>query len=130
MNKFTEKNVLKAVAEYLEAETEDLEIRHVTDWDTEYYTVELGKKDYIILENEDEAEELAKERVQQDLEDEPELFNHDWLNGIKNTRLEGQSFNEYAIEEAVTIDGFAHFLASYDGDYEVIKHGFVIMRVN
>lgn len=43
------------------------------------YLVESGREEYYVAENEDQAEELALAMVKQDLENEPEIFNKDFL---------------------------------------------------
>lgn len=103
-------------------------VEHDIGWDIEQYLVKTSEHDYIVMKNEEEAEELAIAQVTQDLEDQPELFNQDWLNCLKGHRLTGQSFIEYASEDAISVDGWAHFLSHYDGYYETTKNGYVYWR--
>jgi hypothetical protein len=54
----------------------------VTDWDdfgVQYYQVEVGQREYIAFEDEDDAEEYAVGQVMQDLEDDPTMFSQNWL---------------------------------------------------
>lgn len=128
---FDEETVKEELAKLLEVNVEDIEeIEENKDWEAPYYTVTIGDQEYMVTEDIDDAETIAQAIVKQDLEEEPELFNQDWLKGTMNTRLSGQSFIEHAAEEAVNVDGFSHFLASYDGDYQETESGFVVMRVN
>ena len=126
---FTEGTVANEFEQEIEQEIEEIKLN--TDWNTEYYEIETETgEEYIVLENYEKAEALAKERVLQDLETEPELFNQEWLENLRTHRLQDQSFNDYAAERAVEEDGFAHFLAHYDGDSIETTSEFVIMRVN
>ena len=102
-----------------------------SDWNIEYLMIDTDmRREYLMLETETDAEDLAKEHVTQDLEETPEIFNKEWMQNIKNQRIVNQTFNEYAAEQAVCDDGFAHFLASYDGDYQQTEHGYIIIRRN
>jgi len=134
MKMFNEETVKKEFEELMKDEDEEVDEDGIdlnNDWDTQYFTIrsDMGRE-YIVLETVSDAEDLAKEQVKQDLETEPELFNQEWLNCLKNHTLQDQSFIEYATEKAVQEDGFAHFLASYDGDYKETKSGYIVMRVN
>jgi len=131
--KFNEENVRKEFEEAMGIGAGKVTLNSM--WSVLYFEVEpegenFEYEEYIVLKNEDDAIELAEQRVWGDLEDSPELFNKTWLEGMMNDALYGQSFIEHASEEAVSTDGFAHFLASYDGDYTETESGFIIMRVN
>ena len=132
---FNEETVIAEVTEFLkedEVTKEDIEINEVTQWDSiDYFHVEVDGCEYDIFESVESAEKLAKEVVTQDLETEKENFNQDWLNGLMNQRIpEGQTFLEFAAQDAIDTDGFEHFLNHYDGESDETKNGFVIMRVN
>lgn len=163
---------------------------------------EFDGQEYNWISDEDEAERIAIDVVKQDLEEEPELFNKDWLMGhidedkywndvrsdIANWVYEepesytrfiddeepeedgeyseeqkermadgyledlkeqgilswleelgcgGDKLSEHlssyldiesAKEEAVQIDGWAHFLSRYDGNYDSTKEGVVFFQ--
>jgi len=75
---FTEENIKKELAEDLKVEVDDIEIKdQVSGY--EIYDVKVNDEEYQIAMSEDEAESLALERVEEDLENEPSLFNQDWL---------------------------------------------------
>ena len=116
------------------------EIKLNNDWSEPYFEIEteeikneyghMETREYMVCENEEKAESIAISQVKQDLEDDPELFNQDWLNCLKKHKLKNQSFIEYASEDAVNVDGFEHFLARYDGQSDTTESGFVVMRTN
>jgi len=59
---------------------------HMTSFGTgTYYEIKLGKKSYTVARDEDEARELALAVVKQDLEQEPEIFNRNFIEGHINT---------------------------------------------
>ena len=130
---FTKENVIKEFEELTGEKVEKIKVNF--DWSVKYFEIETEDKEYIVLKNEEEAEELAKERVTEDFINEPELFNKDWLETeIRNLRKEDFEDNESVADvigrKAVEIDGYAHFLAYYDGSSEFTKSGFVVMRIN
>jgi hypothetical protein len=181
------------------------------------YRVTAGRKEWVVVESEDQMRELALEVVKQDLEHEPEIFNRDFIeNHIDMDRLRqdlhsdlhSERYDYYsdmdaedfwreadgygmdvpeededgeqrdptggeiddladratdellkdpmsylediygraeaveqaikiagididaAAEEAVNIDGAAHFLARYDGRYDTTRNGLVYWRDN
>lgn len=165
--------------------------------------VSVDGVDYIIIQNEDEAERIAIEQVKNDLEDDPTMFNQGWLQDFlsisecdkrmmsseeedyirelvaedaEDIDFENDSEKEiyiekevekrvkeyaecledpieyfvndqgmYSIEdlmkqnwicidikeaskEAVQVDGWAHFLSRYDGNYEETDNGLIIFQ--
>lgn len=49
------------------------------------YRVESGREEYVVVEDDDEAESLALAVVRQDLDDEPEIFSQSFLEGQIDT---------------------------------------------
>jgi len=60
-------------------EEESADEMSITDEDSEYIEIEGDTGDYIVFEDEDEAEKYAIKRVAEDLEENPEYFTQDWL---------------------------------------------------
>lgn len=75
--------VLAEVAKALKADPEDLEIevdKGLESFRTgTVYRVEWGREEYVVVASHDQMEELALAVVKQDLEEEPEIFNKDFL---------------------------------------------------
>jgi hypothetical protein len=73
-----EEAVLDEMVDALDVEPDELTIeedRGLTSFDTgTVYRVELGRQEYMVVEDEDQAHDLAIEIVTQDLEEEPEIF--------------------------------------------------------
>ena len=64
------------------------DIKNVNEDESGIIRVEIGSQEWYIFDDDDRAEEFAKDRVRQDLEDEPEMFTQDWLqNHIDIDRL-------------------------------------------
>lgn len=78
-----EESVKLAMAQELDCDPGDLEIeedRGLTSFgEGTAYAVTCGGKEYQVVENDDAAHNLAVAIVKQDLESEPEIFNHDFL---------------------------------------------------
>lgn len=78
-----EDSVKAAMAEALDVPVEDLSIEEDKGMGSfgegTVYRVELGSKEYFVVEDEDSAEKLAIAIVTQDLENEPENFNKDFI---------------------------------------------------
>jgi len=87
-------------------------------------------REYWVFKSIEAAKALAREWVEEDLFENLEYFNQDWLRSLMTHRLSGESFVEYVAEQAVNIDGFAHFLPSYDENYILTGSGFVVVRIN
>ena len=217
-----EEAVLREVAEALGEDADDLTIEesHMTSFreGTVYeISTRVGRRSWLVMEDEDGAESLAVAVVKQDLENEPEIFNRDFIEQhIDTDRLrrdltsdvESMTYDdlrEYdaedfwreaerygmdapeededgdlpepedgdietlaekitedrladpiaylediygreeaiaqaikiagidedaAAQEAVSADGWAHFLSRYDGNYDTTPSGFVYWREN
>lgn len=140
------------------------------------------------IEDEDTAEDIAREYVKEQLESEPELFSKNWLKqfmevsptdarmialDMAEASFDGREYDEdeyadyaddvearilkdpfqyfvedeglyteedlvkqnfmmldvkAAAEDAVTVDGWEHFLSTYDGDFKQLPSGIVIFR--
>lgn len=78
-------DTVQAVIEFLEEEDMTLDDVKVEEgyWgyseSSDFATVTCGHKEWGVAPSEDDAEKFAVERVRQDLEQDPENFNQDWL---------------------------------------------------
>lgn len=76
-------DLITAVIEFLEAESLDLDDYGVTVSDGHFFgsaNVELGKNtSYVVCKSDDDAEAAATNQVREDMDNEPELFNQDFL---------------------------------------------------
>lgn len=92
---FDDENVVLAeVAQALDADPEELFIdtdSGLTSFGAgTVYRVEWGREEYVVVADHDQMEELALEVVKQDLEQEPEIFNQDFIaRHIDTDRLRG-----------------------------------------
>jgi hypothetical protein len=66
-------------------ENERLEFQFEKGWSVPLLRIESGHKEFYLVLSEDDAYQLAHERVKQDLENEPEIFNQSWLEGYIDT---------------------------------------------
>lgn len=78
---FNEKSVLREMAKELDVSIDDLSIE---DYDPGFGTgdmfrVEHGRAEYVVARNDTDAHALAIAMVTQDLENEPEIFNKDFI---------------------------------------------------
>lgn len=71
-----QEKAVAAIAKYLKTEVEDLK---VTDIDSDSFKVESGNEEYLVFRDSDASEKEALSQVTRMLEDEPDLFNQDWL---------------------------------------------------
>jgi hypothetical protein len=55
------------------------DIKNIREEESGILTIEVAGQDWLIFDSEDKAEEYAKDRVRQDLEDNPEYFTQSWL---------------------------------------------------
>ena len=79
MTRFTEANVLVDMAVALGVGTEELTIMDGV-YNDDVFEIRQGRHDeYAVVKNDDAATKLAIERVTDDLEHEPEVFNQDFL---------------------------------------------------
>ena len=136
-----------ALMAHLGSDPDDYDIFDVAAYDET--TIEDGRDEYLVL-TDTEADTLARERAESDLW----AFNTSFLCGyipaLRNNRaadafakMQGSLCEDAGdliaamlgdnldrcIDDAVSCDGRAHFLASYDG-YEYEAQGYYIFRVN
>jgi hypothetical protein len=134
---------IEVLAKFLQVEVEDLT---VTKYDEN--TFEIGKKEYMIL-TEEEAQEKAKEYILSSIW----AFNADFIiehskvldfddasrSIIKAIQEQCESGNEAMkkliddidefIDDAISTDGRGHFMSSYDGNEEQ-EGDYFIYRIN
>ena len=72
--------VLAEIAKELDIDPDELTIEESSmGFGVTVYEISLGRKEWYVVENEDDERELALEIVKQDLEDEPEIFNQSFI---------------------------------------------------
>jgi hypothetical protein len=91
--------VVVAVRELAETENEPDDDFAIDNEHAEYFTVSHGNREWIVFRNQDEAETYAISLVEQDINDEPEIFNQDFI----FSHISEGGWVEFAAEEA------AHF---------------------
>jgi hypothetical protein len=72
----------------------DIEISYVSNDGKEFYATD-NDVEYRVFKTEDDAEETAIQQVREDLEENPEYFNQDWLMNY----IDGRDFFEEALNE-------------------------------
>ena len=91
-----EEAVLADVAAAMEADIEECVIEEDRGMSSfgegTVYQVEWGVEEYHVAKNHDQAYALAVEVVKQDLEQEPELFNKDFIECTSTRTSSGRSF--------------------------------------
>ncbi len=142
-------NKIKALAEFLEVETDEIETSQYYDDGLSY-----GNQEYLVLTDE-EADEKAREEIEYSLW----AFNADFIiqhcstyedmntyefeSAVKSLRKaqenECENLNPLVkaliedmddfVESAIMADGRGHFISRYDG-YENEENGFYIYRVD
>lgn len=85
---FDAESVCEEMAKELDCDPDDLEVENDKSFEgfgcCEVYRVELGQKEYMVVEGEEEADDLALAIVKQDLEEDPELFVPSFIEGHIN----------------------------------------------
>lgn len=77
-----EESVAAAMASELDVDVDDIKIKssHLESFRTgTLWEISVGRTEYIVAENSDAADDLAKAVVAQDLEHEPGIFNQDFI---------------------------------------------------
>jgi hypothetical protein len=96
---FSDENaVLREIAKRLDIEPDDLSIKNgsAPNGYGDAYTISTqgGRQEWIVMENEDEFETAARLGVENDLQNEPEMFNKDFLSGhINMERLKHELYD-------------------------------------
>lgn len=67
----------KEIAESLGLDPEMMEMTE----ESGHWEIKAGDREYLMFDSEDDAEAFAKERVEEDLEENPDLFEPNWLQG-------------------------------------------------
>lgn len=138
MNTTITKTKLVTMAEYLECSINDLDWH---DWGSQTEIL-LGHKGYIVL-TDDEADEAVADYIKESiwafrpsfLKDycdlSQEILEHlqDKCESVNDLILSHINNMDELIEEAVSLDGRGHFLASYDG-HENEHNNYFIYRTN
>ena len=185
-------DAVKDLAEDLGVELDEVDYTDEGD----YYRVELDGEEWMVFDDYDAAEQYAIDRIKEDLEDEPGIFNQSFIEshvyitdtdkrliandfadmlresledeGLLEDEIEEQTDERYeevkkalddpieffvneegiytqdellkqnfisidydvAAQEAVNIDGVAHFLSTYDGNETELDSGAVAYRTN
>lgn len=144
---FNEENIREEMGEEFSVDPELRDEIKISDsplssFGFEVYEVEVADKTYVVVEDEDVAEELAIKVVEQDLEEKPDIFNQDWLVSHLGLYVLNFGTEEAAklvkdnalidvsgvAEDAVQLDGWQHFLSRYDGNSSETENGFVYWR--
>lgn len=112
---FDEENVRQQMAEEFDVDPElrdevEVEDSHFSSFGVPCYEVTIDDNTYTVCENEDAAEKIAIEVVKQDLEDEPEIFNPEFI--ISHLGGTAQNFFEELWEENYTF--YAEGIAGED----------------
>ena len=109
------------------------EITQITAWDSGgVWKVEMGEQEYVLFENEDRAEESAISECAEFYREQIDsaLSGGNVPEWLKNRILpDDETFKELA-EESVTIDGWQHRVAFYDGTSIDLEEGYVCCRVH
>ena len=81
--KATDEETLKQIQKELDFKDGDL--TEFREEQSGVYAFTIGSQDYYLFDDEDTAEQFAKDRVLEDLEDQPEIFTQSWLEGHIDT---------------------------------------------
>jgi phage pi2 protein 07 len=99
----------KALAELREEVNND-ELEYQEGYDSQYFIATDGSEEYMVFENDDDAEDYAIMRVKEDLEENPEYFNQDFL----MEHIDGEDFFQGIYDEYNY--GYATDIKSESGD--------------
>lgn len=108
---FTEKNILREMEEALDEDHEALSIDEssLASFGEEAFTVKAGRQEWTVVKDDDVAEQLALAVVKQDLEQEPEIFNRDFI----ESHIDMDALKEW-VHDAAMEDEYASEIARSD----------------
>jgi hypothetical protein len=76
---WNEDSVAREFADEFAVDPDDVFIDERRDFGVDYFEVEVNRREYLVFADDDAAKTFAVNRVAEDLEDDPSLFNQDWL---------------------------------------------------
>lgn len=79
----------------LREEVNNNDLEYQWAYGDEYFIATDGNEEYMVFESESEAEDYAIQRVREDLEENPEYFNQDWLSDY----IDGNDFFQNVYDE-------------------------------
>lgn len=79
----------------LRKEVNNNDLEYQWAYGDEYFIATDGNEEYMVFESESEAEDYAIQRVREDLEENPEYFNQDWLSNY----IDGNDFFQNVYDE-------------------------------
>lgn len=79
----------------LRKEVNNNDLEYQWAYGDEYFMASDGNEEYMVFESESEAEDYAIQRVREDLEENPEYFNQDWLSNY----IDGNDFFQNVYDE-------------------------------
>lgn len=103
-----EKWIEKALTD-LREEVDNKDLEYQDGYSSEYFIATDGNEEYMVFESESEAEDYAIQRVREDLEENPEYFNQDWLSNY----IDGNDFFQDVYDE--WNNGYANDIQSERG---------------
>jgi hypothetical protein len=87
-----------------------------------FATITVGRDEYVVAPTEEAADSLAVEIVKSMLDDEPELFNQDWLEGHINTeRLRSDLTSDVEEQVRESPDSYGWTPGQDDDDSELVR---------
>lgn len=107
-------------AETVRAIMTEEELTELHELDEDARTFRSGPEEYTWRNSEDEAEEEARDYLEEDKDM--------WIEAVKAGNTE-QSFEDW-IDQVLNIDGWAHVLCGYDGQSHDLSDGKVYWRTN
>lgn len=106
---FDEDSVAAELSKELKEDVDPSEVYEEDMWGETVFKVDVGGVEYYVFKDDDSAEEAAFAYVKQSLEEEPEIFNQDWLEG----HIDMKALGEW-VYDAVMEDDYAYEIAQDD----------------